>query len=822
MRRPIHSLAKAGAVALLATAPAFAQSTLSSITGRVVDKTGAAIPAAKINIRNTDIGTIRTLTSTHDGSFRADGLLPGAYVLEARGSGLTARPPLRLTITLGSSRQVVLQLRPEPVKQATSVTGRAGTVEGNTVAPPTNTAEASLSSFLPGLTVTYLPNRARDLQQFTSLTAAAQEDEENSGVVLNGQRPNSLGVTIDGTNFSSPLLGGTRGASDRELFLPLTAVREFEIIRTGVDAPNGQTSSGLINIATKGGANRPRGEAFYTGRPTQFTSAGAFGRSLQNTQNAFGASYGGPIRRDHSFFLASIEQEFSTAPFYTAFDPQPQATVIPAALLAQQQEIVGHQRPTAAFGRLDFNLTPASALSLELGLNRVRSSNLDNGLSRSMGTFAHASSLSGQSLTSRVGLTTNVTSTLFNSAVVAWSSDHRNLTPNSTAPEQFVNGFGIFGGDAAGQHLYTSQRTQILDDATLSRGRNALSFGAALAVEPAYEQQEFNSNGRFDYSSLANLLNNAPRRFQQTFLTGDPRYSATVTHLGLYATTRTTLRPNLFLTAGLRWDAQFNPQPAHPNPTLPNTARIPNDLLQFQPRLGLAWSPDKKTVLRVSSGLYSAATPATFFHRPTTDDGTQTFTVDSYFDPTLLTLTGANTATPHALAALPAGLITPHALIAGLNPAFRNPMDFQLAASADRQLSEKLELTLGYVRSSTWNLERRLDENLSLPTLSANGTPLFLAPRPIRRHRPLPGRAVNRPLQLRWRLPLPQCPTLAPLPAPAELHPGPHPRQRLQLRTQQPRLCRQPLRSPRGARLLLAGRPPLPQRERHLQPASRF
>lgn len=720
-----------GAVAFHATTPVSAQATLSSLSGRVLDPTGAAIPAVHISVRNTDVGSVRTLTCTRDGSFRVDGLLPGAYMVEARGAGLSTRPSLRLTITLGSSREIVLQLRPESVKQSALVTGRGASVEGNTVAPPVNTAEASVSSFLPGLTVTYLPNRARDLQQFTALAAGAQEEDDSSGVVLNGQRPSSLGILIDGTNFASPLLGGFRGASDRELFLPLTAVREFEIVRTGVDAPTGGTSSGLINIATKGGANRPRGEAFYTGRPTQFAAADAFGRPLQNTQNAFGASYGGPLRRDRSFYLLSFEQELSDTPFYTAFDPQPLNTVIPAALLTQQRQIVGHQSPTAGFGRLDFNLTPASTLSLELGLNRIRSSNLDNGLSRSMGTLSHASSLSGQSLTSRAGLTTNVSSRLFNSVVAAWSSDHRNTTPNSTAPEQFINGFGILGGDSAGQHLYTSQRTQILDDATLSRGRNALAFGGAVAVEPAYEQQEFNTNGRFDYNSLANLLSNTPRRFQQTLVTGDARFRGTVTHLGFYASTRIALRPNLFLTVGLRWDAQFNPQPTHPNQTLPNLTRIPNDLLQFQPRLGLAWSPDSKTVLRVSSGLYSAATPATFFHHPATDNGSQTVTLDSYFDPTLLTLTGANTATPHALAAGPPGLSIPHALVVGFDPAFRNPMTFQLAASADRQLAAKLELTAGYLRSSSWNLERRVDENLAAPTLSANGTPLFLSPRPI-------------------------------------------------------------------------------------------
>ena len=82
------------------------------------------------------------------------------------------------------------------------------------------------------------------------------------------------------------------------------------------------------------------------------------------------------------------------------------------------------------------------------------------------------------------------------------------------------------------------------------------------------------------------------------------------------------------------------PQPPHPpSAAVSITQRIANDLGQWQPRLGLAWSPDSKTVLRLSSGLYAAPTPGTFFHRAFTDSGAQTVTVDSYFDPQLLALT---------------------------------------------------------------------------------------------------------------------------------------------------------------------------------------
>lgn len=726
----ILALGLQAAVSLPFASPVMAQVATGSIAGRVVDTQGAPVPNAEVVVRNTDVSSARKVQSDREGEFRVSGLSSGAYAIEAQAKGLALKHPIRLTLILGSSTEVVLRLDVATVKQNTTVTARRGTVEGNTVAPIANTSEASVGSFLPGLTVTYLPNRDRDFTQFTSQAAGAQEDESGNGVTLAGQRSNAIATQVDGASFNDPLLGGRRGEQDNSLFLPLTAVREFEVVRTGVDASAGGTNAGLINVATKSGANRRRGEAFYTGRPTPFTSADAFGNSLSNLQNAFGLSYGGPIVRDRSFFLFSIEQDFVHAPYYAQFAPQAPGTAIPTAITAQQGEIVERQSPTAIFGRVDWNLNGANTLNTELALNRVHTINAGDGLTRTLATVGHAASFTGQSITSRVGLTTVLNAHAFNQAVVAWSSDHRNRTPNSSVPEFFINGFGALGGDSAGRHLYTSQQTQLSDDITLSRGRNGFSLGGRFAASPAYEQKELNLNGRFDYNSLADYLSNNPRRFQQTFVTGNTRYQGTVNELGLYANARLQIHSGLFLTAGLRWAGQWNPQPEDPNAVLTVTQHIPNDLNQWQPRVGLAWSANAKTVVRVSTGLFTASTPATYFHRAFADNGAQTITADSYFDPVLLTLTGANTPSPHALAAAPA-LTMPNAFVAGVAPSFRNPTSFQAAASIDQQITPKLELTAGYLRNSTWALERRLDENLSAPTVNSNGTLIFPTARPI-------------------------------------------------------------------------------------------
>jgi hypothetical protein len=714
---------------LICGVAALAQSNTGSVSGTVIDPQGSIVPDAEIAIRSTDLAAKRSVHSDHNGAFRLAGLVPGAYELRADANGLTLKRPIRLTISLGSSTQVSLRLSVAEVHQSTSVQARPGTSEGNTLPPVLNKSEASENNFFAGMTVTYLPNRDRDFTQFGQLGAGVHEDESGAGVIVSGQRASAVVVELDGATFNSPLLGGRRGAEDGSFFLPQTVVREFEIVHSGVTAETGNTNAGLINVVTKEGSNKYHGETFYTGRPTPFTSADAFGHSLDNLQNTFGGSYGGPIQLNRSFFYAGIEQDFLHAPCYAQFEPQAADIAIPSTLASLQGQIIEKNSPTAGLARIDVLLNAANTLNLELSANRIRASNVGAGLTRSIATADYASSISGQSLWSRAGLTTILSSRSIHQLLAAWSSDHRNFAPNSTAPEFFINGFGILGGTGLGQHLYSSRELQLADIVSTERGGSSYDFGASFAYDPMYEQREENLNGRFDYNSLTDYLADTPRRYQQTFLTGDTRFSGAIHELSFFANARRELRKNLTLTAGIRWGGQWNPKPDHANPAISQTQKIPGDLTQWQPRIGLAWNPVSKTILRLSAGLYNALTPGAILHRVFSDNGLNTIVADSYFDPELLALTGANTSAPHALAAPPA-LSQPHALVAGIDSGFRNPASAQAAVSIDQEIIPKLELNAGYVHSSTWHLERRLDENLNPPLIDAQGIPTFPASRP--------------------------------------------------------------------------------------------
>ena len=696
-----------------------------SISGAVTDPQGKLIPGAQVTIRNADFLAERTLVTDEAGHFSALFLPAGNYSIAVKAQGFVLKKPPRIPVGVGTSVQVTVRLAVAAASEQVTVTGQAAMVEGNTVPPAVNKQEVAVGNTVAGLTVTYLPNRDRDFSQFAQFAAGVDSDQDSGGLVVAGQRPTGAQAAVDGANFYDPLLGGLRGLGDHALFFPQTAVREFEIVHAGAGAEVGGTNAGFLNVATKSGANKFRGEAFYIGRPAGLTSKDAFGNSLDNVQNEFGGSVGGPIRKNQAFFYFAAEQDFLSVPYWSQFQPQAPGTgsVLIAAPVGQ---IVSKSHPTALFGRVDLLLNSVNTLNLESNYNHVHTTNIGDGSTRSLATRDNSGLLRGDSIWMRANLTSTFGSTRVNQLLGQWSNDHRSFSPNSTAPESVINGFGVLGGNSLDPHDYSSGVRQISDDLAISGRSHVLRIGSQFAYDPAREQHEANLNGRFDYNSLTDFLAGRTRRYQQTFATGDPTYSGAVRYIGLYATDKWTLHPNLTVTAGLCWEGQWNPQPKSPNPGISQTSHIPDDLALWQPRLGVAWNAMTNTVIRISAGLYDASTPATTFQRVFTDNGVNTVVADSYFDPGILPLVSSR----RAFSSLPAGLTVPAALVVGIAPNFRNPRSFQAAGSVEQQLNAKVSVSAGYVRNSTWDLPRAINTNLNPPAVDSTGLPVFPGTRP--------------------------------------------------------------------------------------------
>ncbi len=409
-----------GLLLSLASPSSFGQSAASkgSLKGTVTDPQGSAVAGAQVTIRNTDFTSARVLTTNESGGFNAAMLTPGAYTVEVKAAGFVLKKPARVTIAVGSSVQLTVRMALPGASQTVTVQAHGPTVEGNTLPPAVNKEAPEVSNTLAGLTVTYLPNRDRDFSQFGQLAAGVQAAPTFAGLVVDGQRPNALAVAVDGADFTDPLNGGFRGAQDGSFFFPQTVVREFQIVHAGATAAVGGTNAGFVNIATKEGSNKYHGEGFYIGRPSALTSDDTFGHSLDNTQNEFGGSIGGPIKRNRSFFYVGIEQDYLNVPYWTQFEAQPLGVVVPPSLAALQQQVVGKSDPTAVFARTDFLLNSANTLNLQFDFNRVNATNIDEGSTRSIAPIDNSASLTGDSYWVRGSLTTLFGSTKVNQLLI--------------------------------------------------------------------------------------------------------------------------------------------------------------------------------------------------------------------------------------------------------------------------------------------------------------------------------------------------------------------------------------------------------------------
>ena len=706
---------------------AFSQAATGSISGTVLDPQHQAVPGAKVTVTSTSLTVARTVMADASGKYLAAQLPPGGYSLTAVAPGLRMRRPQAVTLGVGGSIQANLAVELAQSGQEVSVSASGPTVEGQTVAPAADVDSARVANVVAGLTVTYLPNRDRDFTEFGALAAGAQTSRQ--GLEVDGQRAAATQVEVDGSDFSDPLEGGVRGGRDGGFFFPQTVVQEFSLDHAGVNADVGGTNGGFLNVATKEGSNRLHGEQFYIIRPAAWTGRDAFGHSLSDTQNEFGASIGGALIKDKLFFYVGGEQDFVHVPYYTAFQPQAAGgPAIPASLAALQGQTVGHNDPTALSLRLDYLLDASNTLNLEGTYNRVQYSDVNPGSTQVWTSASNGDSLAGQSdwihadLSSTLGPATN-------QLLAQWAGDRRDLMPNVFSPEIVINGFGTLGGDGLGPHRFVSNQRGISDDLAWSWHGHLFHFGGSFAHDPATEFQQANLEGRYDFNSLADFIADAPRRYQQTFAAapGSLQYQGSVERGGYYIYDRIPLQENLTLTAGLRWDGQWNPQPVRPNPAIPGTSAISNDLGQWQPRAGLAWNPKHDTVVRISGGLYDAPTPATYFQRVLTDNGLNAVVADSAYDPQVLALATGNP----GLSSVPAGLATPAALVASIAPGFRNPRSFQAAASLQQKLNRRVDVTTGYSHNSSWDLERVVDANLSSPTLEPSGMPVFPQTRPL-------------------------------------------------------------------------------------------
>jgi carboxypeptidase family protein/TonB-dependent receptor-like protein len=708
-------------VAIGAPAAAQSGSGVAAIEGTVVDPSDRPIANALVVIVSSETGYERTLFTDTRGRYFALALPVSSYAIEVSSQGflLTQRGSVRLTV--GATETVNFSLKIGTISERVTVSGAA---------PRLDKDETAASTVIGARAVADLPIRGRDFTEFAQLTPAIAQESDRNGLVISGQRSINSNIAIDGTDFNDALQGNQRGGNEGVFFFPQAAVREFQVVRSGASAEIGRTNSGFVNVVTKSGSNDAHGEAFYYDREKALTSPDAFNRTLNNQQSQVGGSFGGPIRHDRAFFFVAAEHSLLKVPYLVQFDAQAPGVTVPAILLAQQGEQSSTNNPTALFARTDA-VIGGGLLNVQGTYTRLNGENFNFDTLQINQAVTTNFSRQSDSASIKSGLTSVFGAGLLNEVRGQIATDNRDELPNQRTSLVTITGFGSFGGDSGRPRAYHTTRYELTDQLSATWGAHRVRIGFDYNLNNVAQEREDNLQGRYDFKSLSDYTAGKISRYRQTVLVFDPNdalFKGTQREVAAYLQDKMSLSDRVTLTGGLRWEGQWNPQPTRPNPAIPSTALIPNDLGQWQPRGGLAWDVNGTgaTVIRVSGGLYDARTPATLFQRVFTDNGITTVAVDSKFDPNILKLL----AYPNPLTSVPAGLTISAPRVFGFDPNFKNPRSLQASATVEQLLSDDVTLSVSYLHNTTTNLQRRLDRNLFAPTIDATGMPIFPLTRP--------------------------------------------------------------------------------------------
>jgi hypothetical protein len=644
-----------------------AQVSGGALSGTVAIESGTGILNARVTLKNAATGVSREIATNAAGFYTFPNLEPETYEMTVQALGFITQVRTNVVVTVGAKLVVNVVMQTGDPRQVARVALAENQETQASAAVSGNVSAATVrDSPLNGRDWTQLAGLEAGVTGVQTGSAQATRGF-GAAISVSGARPDQNSYRLDGisiNDYSNGAPGSVLGSN-----LGVDAVEQFSVLGSNYPAGYGRTSGGVINAVTRSGTNAFHGNAYEFLRNSALDARNFFDAQIPPfKRNQFGGSVGGPSLKGRTFFFADYEGlrqslgvthvdtvpsaaartgHLSTGPvqvdpavarFLNAFYPVPNGGTlgngdIGIFTFAQQQVTTENYFTT----KIDHKFSEHDSLSgTYLRDNSIViqpdafGELLSNVVSRRQSVTLHEQHIFNPRLlnAARFG---------FNRAVAIEGGVSSIINPLLTDPSfgfvpgQFagyikgVPGLTDFlgGPSAVAPNSLSSTRDrywnsfQGADDVFLTRGVHALQFGVVM------ERMQDNifavtySGGGFRFGSLADLLTNRPRNFQAQVPGPLPVFGVRETLFGAYLQDDIRARPGLNLSLGLRYEMSTVPTEAHNRlsnldhltdlqPRLGSPFFLNPTLRNFEPRVGLAWSPlpDNKTIVRAGFGMF--------------------------------------------------------------------------------------------------------------------------------------------------------------------------------------------------------------------------
>ena len=380
MSRSLSALLIALAVVVPVRLEAQARLTGADLQGTVSDESGGVLPAAAVTVTNVETNLTRTATSDGKGRYVVAALPPGTYKVSVALSGFAPRARDKVTLLLGQTVEVDFTLKVASAREEVTVTDEA---------PVVNPTQTAVSSVVGQQQIENLPINGRNFISFSVITPGVTTDRTpqqgstaTSGLSFMGQRARSNNIMVDGLDNNDTITGGVASSFSQE------AVREFQVLTNSCSAEFGKATGGIVNIVTKSGTNEIHGNTFLYLRDESLNAREHFekfdpsGQPIDREkapyrQRQWGATLGGPLQKDKTFFFLSGERIDVTANNFVTIAPATAEVLRRNGFPLDLGNVAYDFKVTELLAKVDHQWTPEHNLVLRANFSDTVNGNID-------------------------------------------------------------------------------------------------------------------------------------------------------------------------------------------------------------------------------------------------------------------------------------------------------------------------------------------------------------------------------------------------------------------------------------------------------------